>query len=248
MENASQPPPVTSRSDMSASGLGNGDLSPLTLGLVSCGGVGALLFTGTYVIEGLTRPGYNGFQQPISALSLGPGGWVQQVNFVVFGILMVLSAVGWRQLLTPGRASIWFPRFQGLSGLGLIVLGFFSLDPLPGYPPGAVSTAPTVRGTIHGDVARVFILFLACGCFFFARRFAVEPGWRGWTTYSVMTGVLILVFFALFLNTFGSGLPAGLFERVSALAHALWSCLLVAALLFKRRRGKDTIQEVASAK
>jgi hypothetical protein len=120
--------------------------------------------------------------------------------------------------------------------LFLLVGGVFAHAPAPGYPPGVVPGAPTVHGTIHTVAAYVLFLALACGCFVLARRFAVEPRWRGWATYSVITGILILVFFALFPTTFGSGLPAGLFERVSALAHAVWSCLLVAALLFCRPR------------
>jgi hypothetical protein len=236
MGNSSEPLWRGSQSDLSPSGLGNGFLSPLTLGLVSCGGVGALLFTVTYLIEGITRPGYDAWQQPISALSLGPGGWVQQVNFVVFGILLVFSAVGWLRLLTPGRASIGFPLFQSLIGLCLIVVGFFSQDPAPGYPPGAIPSAPTLHGTIHIFVAYTLFFALAAGCFVLARRVAVEPPWRGWAAYSVISGVLILVFFAAFLNTFGTGLPAGLFERVSAWAHALWSCLLAAKILLLQRR------------
>jgi len=236
MENISEPTPLTSRSEMPPSGLGNGFLSPLTLGLVSCSGVGAFLFTGTYLIEGITRAGYNAWQQPISALSLGPGGWVQQVNFVVFGVLTLLSVFGWYQLLTPGRASIGFPLFQSVSGLSLIGAGFFSLDPNPGYPPDAVLTAPTLHGTLHVVFAYVIILSLACGCFALARRFAIEPRWRGWAVYSVISGVLILVFFALFLYT---GLNPGFVERLSAGSHALWSFLLVATLFFQKRQGKD---------
>src|SRR5258708_31878652 len=50
--------------------------------LLTCGTVGSLLFTITYLVEGATRPDYNAWQQAVSALSLGPGGWVQQINFV----------------------------------------------------------------------------------------------------------------------------------------------------------------------
>ena len=73
-------------------------------------------FTVTYVLEGITRPGYDAGTQPISALSLGPGGWVQRVNFVVFGTLTLLSAVGWYRGLSPGRGAIWFPLIQGING------------------------------------------------------------------------------------------------------------------------------------
>jgi hypothetical protein len=59
--------------------------------------VGALagaLFALVYLVEGVTRPGYDAFQQAISALSLGSSGWVQQVNFVVFGLFTILTAYG----------------------------------------------------------------------------------------------------------------------------------------------------------
>ncbi len=234
MENISEPTPIAGQSGTSSSGLEKGLLSPLTFGLVGCSAIGAFLFTGTYLIEGITRPGYDAWQQAISTLSLGPGGWVQQVNFVFFGLLTLLSVFGWYRLLTPGRASIWFPLFQSFAGLGLIGAGIFPPDPLPGYPPGVVPTAPTLHGTIHTVCAFAIILFLACGCLVLARRFAVESSWRGWAVYSVITGVLILVFFMLFV-AYSTAPAAGLVERVSAGSHALWSCLLLVALFFQKR-------------
>ncbi|HET9110712.1 MAG TPA: hypothetical protein VFN78_07805, partial [Ktedonobacterales bacterium] len=72
MENVSEPTSIASRPEPAPYGPGNGVPSPLTLGLVSCGGIGALLFTVVYLLEGATRPGYDALRQPISALSLGP--------------------------------------------------------------------------------------------------------------------------------------------------------------------------------
>lgn len=222
------------------SGLGNGALSPLALGLVSCGAIGAFLFTVTYVLEGITRPGYDAGTQPISALSLGPGGWVQQVNFVVFGILLVLSAVGWYRFLAPGRGAIWFPLIQGISGLCLIGAGVFSMDPFPGYPPGSTLALLTVHGTLHSILAWVLILTLELGCFTFA-QYARLAHWRGWFVYSLITGILILIFWEAFVlganGTVAGLIPlTGLAERLSAVSHALWMCLLVVTLLFRRRR------------
>jgi hypothetical protein len=54
MENISEPTPIAGRSEMPSSGLGNGFVSPLTFGLVSCSAVGALLFTATYLLEGVS--------------------------------------------------------------------------------------------------------------------------------------------------------------------------------------------------
>jgi hypothetical protein len=218
--------------------------SPLTFGLVSCGAIGAFLFTATYLLEGVTRAGYDAFQQPISALSLGPGGWVQQVNFVIYGVLLVLSAAGWYRLLMPVRGGIWFPLLQGIAGLCLIGAGVFSMDPFPGYPPGTAPTTSTLHGTLHSILAWVLILSLAIGCFAFAQHARLAK-WRGWFVYSLITGMLILIFWGAFVQgasgtVAGMGPIAGLTERLSALSHDLWIFLLVVTLFFQRRRIEKT--------
>ena len=246
MEHIAEPSSRADQSDMPSS-WEKGLRSPLTFGLVSCGAVGAFLFTVTYLIEGVTRPGYDAGTQPISALSLGPGGWVQQVNFVVFGVLMVLSAVGWYRFLTPGRGAIWFPLLQGISGLCLIGAGVFSMDPFPGYPPGVTLAASTVHGTLHSTLAWVLIISLAMGCFVFAQYARVLLHWRGWFVYSLITGMLILIFWGAFVQG-AEGAVAGLVplvgltERLSAGSHALWICLLVVTLFFRRRRIEETMK------
>jgi hypothetical protein len=230
------------RSDPSSSSeLWKGLQSSFTFVLVSCGGIGAFLFTAVYLIEGVTRSGYDAWLQPISSLSLGPGGWVQQVNFVVFGILMLLSAVGWYRLLLPRRDVLWFPLFQGISGLCLMGAGVFSLDPLPGYPPGVTPGPSTVHGTLHTIVAWAIIISLALGCFTLGGYFMRVAHWRGWAAYTYLTGFLILIFWGAFVQG-ASGHVAwltpvtGLTERLAAASHDLWMCVLVVTLFFFRRR------------
>jgi len=74
----------------------------LLLWLLICGTLGPLLFDAVYLIEGATRPGYDGWQQAISTLSLGPGGWLQQANFIGLGVLTVAVAIVWRRILKGG--------------------------------------------------------------------------------------------------------------------------------------------------
>jgi hypothetical protein len=248
MENIAKSPLIASRSSSAPYGLGSGTLSPLTLGLVSCGGIGALLFTVIYLLEGAMRPGYDAWQQPISALSLGPGGWAQQANFVVYGALLVLSSVGWYRFLSPVRGAIWFPLLQSIGGLCLIGAGVFSTDPFPGYPPGVRLDASTMHGTLHGIFAWVLILALAMSCFALATlvRSAQVPQRRGWYAYSLVTGILILIFWGAFLDGASGQLAglaplAGLAERLSALSHDLWLCALTAALVIQRwRRSRES--------
>jgi hypothetical protein len=47
---------------------------------LTCGTAGAVLFAVSYLIEGATRTDCNPWQQAISVLSLGPGGWVRPAS------------------------------------------------------------------------------------------------------------------------------------------------------------------------
>ncbi|MDQ2902356.1 MAG: DUF998 domain-containing protein [Chloroflexota bacterium] len=204
--------------------------TPLLLWL-SCGTIASVLFTITYLIEGVTRLDYSAWQQAISALSLGPGGWVQQVNFAIFGVIVIWTAFGWRRFLKGGVGATWYPIFRVFEGLGLIVDGFFSQDPAFGYPKGVILTPPTLHGTIHVIFAFMSITAIACGFFVLARRFAREPHWRGWATYSVINGILTIALIATFgaLNGQHSEV-AGLFERLSTSVGTIWGLIFFTRL------------------
>lgn len=201
----------------------------LTFGLA-----GAVLFTITYLIEGAIRPGYNAWQQAISALSLGPGGWIQQANFIVFGLCTLCMAFAWRKVLKGSVYAIVYPIIRGIEGLALIMVGFFSQDRALGYPPGMVLTTPTLHGEIHIIGAYVIVGAMACGFFVIAWRFARDPRWRGWVAYSVISGLLTLVFMAFFgaaqnAHSMFTGY-AGLFERLATNTETVWEVLLLARL------------------
>ena len=120
------------------------------------------------------------------------------------------------------------------------------MDPFPGYPPGATLAPSTVHGTLHSILAWVLILTLAMGCFAFA-QYARVAHWRGWFVYSLITGMLILIFWGSFVQgasgTVAGLVPlAGLAERLSAGSHDLWICLLVVTLFFRRRRIEETMK------
>ena len=220
MEKVSELTPTASTPDRS--GLWKSLQSPLTLALVSCGGIGAFLFTVTYLIEGFTQPGYDAWAQAISALSLGPNGWVQRMNFIIFGVLLLLASAGWYRLLMPGRSAIVFSLLQGIGGLGLMSVGVFA------------------SGTLHIFLAYMLIYALAIGCLALAPRFWTALHWRGWAAYSIITGILIIISWAMFIQgTDGhiAGLTpiAGLIERLSAGGHALWLCLLTLTLMVQHR-------------
>ena len=203
--------------------------------LLAAGTVGGLVFTGVYLAEGATRAGYQTLVQPVSALSLGPGGWVQQLNFVVFGVLVCLSAVGWRAALAPGRGALAFPMLRLIAGVGLVMDGLFAQDPSGGYPPGARAGAATVHGQLHTLFAVITITALAGGCFVLARRFAAEPGWLRWAVCAAAAGVATIVFIAAFGAAGGHGGLAGLWERAAGGATSVLTVAVLARLAVTSR-------------
>src|SRR5947209_19349437 len=106
--------------------------------LLYAGIVGPPLFIAVFLVEGATRPGYSAWRHYVSQLATGDGGWMQVVNFLVCGTLVLAFAIGLRQALRGTRGSIGAPVLLALFAVALLVAGIFSTDPALGYPVGAV--------------------------------------------------------------------------------------------------------------
>jgi hypothetical protein len=204
--------------------------------LLACGAIGPLLFIVVFLIEGATRADYSALRQPISSLSIGELGWMQRMNFLITGLLLLAFALGLRRAT---RSMLWGPVLIGLVGIGLMGAGLFVADPFNGYPPGT-PLVPLVRST-HGILHDLFglpVFFgLPIACLVFRRRFARE-GERGWAIYSVLTGIGMLAFFVLT----GMGLNqvpglvdiAGLLQRFTLCIGLTWITLLAFRCLRKK--------------
>lgn len=181
--------------------------------LLCCGLLGSLLFTTTYLIEGALHPGYNLLRETISSLEVVSQGWTQQVNFIAFGLLTFCFAVGLRRELKGGSGAFWFPILQGFVAIGTIISGIFVYEPLH---------------TI-GDL--LTFIPIVVGFLVITIRFAKEPQWKGWATYSLISALLMVVFLAAFGNALSHGGSAGLYERLAGLVKSIWTILFVGRLL-----------------
>lgn len=197
---------------------------PRTLLLwLTIGVAGTALFPIVYLIEGATRPGYNAWRQTISALSFGPSGWVQRLDFALCGVSVLWLAFVWRKILAGGVCATWYPVLRAIEGAGLVAIAIFTLDPL------------------HTICLIVIVDAMTLALFVIARRFWRRPLWRGWVAFSVACGLLPMVvmpFFGIGLNPH-SALHAydGLFERVATNADTIWSIVVLARLWFQRSIG-----------
>ena len=168
-------------------------------------------------MDGFTKPGYDARRHFISELALGEHGWVQRANFIVVGLLVIAFAAGLRDFFPIGRASRFGPPLIAIFGLGLVTSGAFTTDPA-NYP--AKTDVTSTAGAIHDVAFLVILVAIITACFVFARRFRQEPTWRGYSLYSVMTGILVPGLLVVLVQTD----PAftGLAQRALVAVFFLW--------------------------
>lgn len=165
---------------------------------------------------GLLRPGYSFVADPVVKLTAGPGGWIQDLNFVVLGTLVILFAVGLHLGIRPTRRGAAGPALLALSGVGPVLAGLTS--PVP----------------IH-----FLITFAGAGIGFIllSRRMARDPEWRGLAAYALATGIAILVVVPTHsILALPDGAPLhSLWGVLNYLAITLWlACTFVLALRLLR--------------
>ena len=196
--------------------------------LAIAGMAGPIVFVVVVGVQSLLHSDYSQVQLPISALAAWPGGWVQDANFVLFGLLTILFAIGLHLGVRRNRAAVIGPGLLMLGGVGLIIAGLFPWQSVDG---DLVVPAGHLLGAL--------LSFLGTGNALIAlsRRMAEDPRWRGVAPYALWSGIAIV---ALFVATFALVIPpgaplhpwGGLVQRA---ALAVWfPCTVVLAIRLLR--------------
>jgi uncharacterized membrane protein YhaH (DUF805 family) len=182
-------------------------------------------------VDGALRPGYDALRQPMSALALGPGGFVQTLNFVAFGLVGCLTAPAWRASLAPGTAATWYPRLKMLAGLAMITAAGFPQDPA-GYPLGVAAPAhPSAHAQVHQLVSVVSLTLTVAELAVLARRLHHEPGWRGWGLACLLAAAGVMGLLGVFGALMATGGDGGLFEKLASATPTLLGLAVVTRLL-----------------
>ncbi|WP_131732870.1 DUF998 domain-containing protein [Actinomadura formosensis] len=189
-----------------------------TRALLLGGAAAGPLFVLTILGQALGRDGYDAARHPLSMLALGPHGWIQTVNFLLAGALVLASVIGLRHVLDPGSPGrTWGTALIALYGTSLIWAGVFPTDPAEGFPSGtpAGPAEPSWHGMLHNLAPVGMSLALSAACLVFARRFA-RQGDTGWMIYSTAAPV------ASFALSFAA-VPAGDFRLMLAGGAVIWT-------------------------
>jgi hypothetical membrane protein len=195
--------------------------------LAAAGTVAPLWFTVLVIAQGL-QPDYDHVALPISALAAWPLGWIQNLNFLVYGALVIGFAAGLHLALHPTAGGATGPALLAIAGAGAIVAGIF-----PWIEDGGVLVEPA------GHIAGALVHFLSApaGLIVISRRMLRDPRWRSAAPYTLATGLVMLALFLVFALF---GLPehallhpwAGVVQRV--IVGVWFACTIVLAVRMRR--------------
>lgn len=168
-------------------------------------------------------------RETVSALALGPNGWVQVANFVMFGLCTAASAWAWRATLAPGRGARAIPALKAVIAVGLIVAGLCVTDAADG-------SGASLHGSLHNTASVATLVATWCSSFMFAARFATEPGWRLWSVFAVLTGLVVIASLSAMGVAIAQHGDAGLFERLATVVGLPLGLAVTLRLLLGDRR------------
>lgn len=201
------------------------------------GMIGPALFVVVVTVEGWFRPNYNPVTQFISELSLGSRGWVQIINFIVLGTLLLLFASGVAAEFKNGKASKSGPIILGVIGILVFLSGPFVMDP---------ANLPFEQMSWHGILHQLFgafaFLLMPISCLVFWRRFRSDPNWRLLQHWTLLAGIITIG--AVVLLRVGVTPPAppsllnqwiGLIQRIALVTFLVWIFTFALHLLRIRR-------------
>lgn len=182
---------------------------------------GTVLFNVVYFSLGAIVPHYNMMRQPISHLMQLQDGWIQSINFIVFGLSICAFAVALRCELQRGFGLLLLPLSHWATGLTMIMAGIFTNEPLQSW------------------LLLTSFIFVLISFQLFAIRFSGDRRWKGWTAYTIVSMVVMIALVARFIYCVDADGPyAGVYERLAVVIRLVWVALFLVQLFDGRKLAK----------
>ncbi|MFE9257569.1 DUF998 domain-containing protein [Streptomyces sp. NPDC006879] len=180
------------------------------------------LFLAVGLAQGLARDGFDFSRNAISQLALGESGWIQTVNFLLTGALLLAGAAGLRKVLRGGPGGTGGPLLVGLFGASFWAAALFPADAGAGFPEGSADTTViSGHGAAHMLAGMIGYLAL-CAAFVVLARPLAARGHRRWARASRLMPVAVLVGFtasAASVMAFTAGAGLGLLALTAVTAR-----------------------------
>lgn len=180
-----------------------------------CGIIAPILFTFLVIVESLIKPGYSQIFNDISDLGLGPYGIIQNINFIIFGILSIGFALGLGANL-PYRAGKAVKWLVIIFGLGIVLAGVTLILSSPN-----IIYAKDVEA--HSLVSSIAFLTIIAAQFLTwqALRKSDNTVWKRYRIYSLISGLLSII--TLLILSYTQFTPFhGVSERLFIAVWMIW--------------------------
>lgn len=177
-----------------------------------CGIIAPLLFWIMVIVESLLRPGYSQLYNYVSDLGVGPLSILQNINFIIFGILTLVFGYGLRTgFPTPHTKAmkagiIFFMIFS----LGVLFAGVFPEDYLSQGPHNIVSSTAFIAIII----AQILV--------WQGLRDKDDKNWGKYRVYTLISGLLSFLLVILLKVAMLYGIYPGLVQRIFLLIPWIW--------------------------
>jgi hypothetical membrane protein len=194
----------------------------LTQLFIVAGVIGSILSLLVITLDGFLRPGYSPLYQMISDLGVGKNAWLLNSDLVVSGLLTMLFALGFSQVMRnaiSGRRLTASTLLFFLAGAGIANDGFFT-----------EYTVADQHAALHDALHTLgfFVAFISLGIAFFliGLHLRNDRARRGYGWYSLLTGLVMLSLMLLpyALPVHGMQLE-GLNERMILVAAIAWQAV-----------------------
>lgn len=188
----------------------------------TAGMVGPAMFAVVFILQNVVRTDDDAIAEPVSALSIGEYGWVQRLNFVVLGVLLLVFAAALHRGVASHRLGWVGPTLLSVAGAGLFVAATFSLardETGAIYDPGFHQVAGTM---FFGGTALALIAL--------SRRLARDPQWRNLSRYSLGAGIASIAG-GVVINTLGIPDDAPLHGEVGLIQRIIVLAVIFPALI-----------------
>ncbi|NUT58648.1 MAG: DUF998 domain-containing protein [Agromyces sp.] len=166
----------------------------VTKSLLGWGVVAGPFYLVVGLAQALLETGFDLSRHALSLLLLGPLGWIQALNLVLSGLMVLAAAVGFARLLRGGRG-VASGILLGLYGLSLFGAALFPPDPMGGFPPaGTDASTASVSGLLHLVAGAIGFVSLAAAAVVVGGWFRRE-GRRGVAITSYVAAAVIVLGF-----------------------------------------------------
>lgn len=180
------------------------------------------------VIGGIKWKGYSHLQQPISDLTAtgAPNRNLILSLTAIYGLLALIFAISFTILKSREHNPLVF-----WGGVTFIVLHLVSVL-YPIFPQDLPGAETTLRGRMHILITALIVPFTILTPFLIGFGFISEPLWHTFGVYSIITGILILVFGGTTAIFYAKKLPYfGLVERLNIGALQVWTFIFSLQLI-----------------